>query len=101
MGKRKLQTYGRLPNIRSHLRPFRSPPDDMFFPSNPDLSQDPPNVPPRPKSQKEATMASEPTQEQIDIVTAFTEATREQAVRYLKVSGRAHVVSGRFRESRG
>lgn len=87
-GKRKQpqQVYGRL---GKHARSFLH--DDMFFPSNPDTSQAPPTANTsnqaanKPRSQKEATMASEPSRELIDNVTGFTGMDERTAVRYLKV----------------
>lgn len=84
--KRKAHSLKEL-NENAHPR-LRSLLGAMFFPSNPDLSQKPPVIPARPpRSQKEATMAVEPSQENIDNVTAFCGMDRATAVRYLKVSG--------------
>lgn len=80
-GKRKVQTYGKQAHRR--LRPARAM---SFFPSNYDTSQQPSHPPPRPpRSQKEATMASEPSDDNIANVSAFTGMDRGTAVRYLKV----------------
>ncbi|KAK5121913.1 hypothetical protein LTR85_004485 [Meristemomyces frigidus] len=85
MGKRKLQpqrVYGRFgKQARSFLH---TPADnDMFFPSSPNTDQTP-TVPNKPQSQREATMASEPSQDLIEAVTAVTGMERGTAVRYLK-----------------
>ncbi|KAK4540969.1 hypothetical protein LTR36_008477 [Oleoguttula mirabilis] len=55
----------------------------MFFPSDPNTDQTP-TVPNKPRSQREATMASEPPQDLIDSVTAVTGMDRGVAVQYLK-----------------
>ncbi|KAI7161395.1 hypothetical protein KC349_g2771 [Hortaea werneckii] len=79
-GKRKLQTYS-----KHAARRLRPPPEMSFFPSSYDTSQHPPAQPSRPPaSQKQATMASEPSEENIENVTAMLGMDRSTAIRYLK-----------------
>ena len=82
LGKRK-RVYGKL---GTQARAFTN--NDMFFPSEPDTTQKPPPVAikPKPQSQKEATMASEPPPGHVDDVMAVTGMDRAMALRYLKVS---------------
>jgi len=82
-GKRKRpNTYGRR-NSNKQSQPARS----MFFPPTDqiDMSQQPPPVPPKPKSQKEATMPVQASEENISTVAAFSGCTEETAARYLRV----------------
>ena len=60
----------------------------MFFPNSNDIdiSQQPPPLPLKKfTSQKAATMPPEPDEENILTFMAFTDAPRENAIRYLKV----------------
>lgn len=60
----------------------------MYFPSNPDMEQKPPPIPPRPKNQNEAmgiTVTVEPSEEDVQMLIAFTGANRVDAIRFLKV----------------
>jgi hypothetical protein len=83
--RKRLVTYGR--GKQRINRPFLPSDDAMFSPSNPDLSQRPPAVPPRPppKSQKEAMMPMEPSESDVENVCNFACCDRETAVTWLKV----------------
>ena len=83
LGKRK-RVYGKL---GTQARAVTNN-DDMFFPTNPDTSQKPPPVAikPKPQSQKEAMMASEPSAEDVEAVVMFTDTNKATAIRYLRVS---------------
>lgn len=89
-GKRKRssnpQTYGRRnTNNSKQWQRARS----MFFPSTDqiDMSQQPtaPPVPPKPRSQKEAMMPAQASEDTINTVVAFSGCTPEAAARYLRV----------------
>lgn len=95
-GKRKRsepRTYGRRSNNPHSVGKQAQLAREMFFPSTDkiDMSQqptppkNPPPVPPKPRSQKEATMAVVPSEENIQLVTSFAFCSREIAERYLKV----------------
>lgn len=82
-------TYGK----RQRGKPQHSPTlssdgIEMFFPNSDsvDLEQKPPPQPPRPISQKAATMPAEPSEEDVQTFMAIAEGVgRSDAVRYLKV----------------
>lgn len=84
--KRPQKTYGKRSSHGKQSQRAR----DMFFPPTDqiDMSQQPtqaPPVPPKPKSQKEATMPVQASEENISTVAAFSGCTPETAARYLKV----------------
>ena len=99
--KRKLnKTYGKQGRGRLQRRLIDLSSDsdiEMFFPdsNNIDTSQKPlPAPPPRPTSQKAASMPAEPDEDKISMVIDFTGGmSRVDAIRYLKVcSGREEIV---------
>lgn len=68
----------------------------MFFPDSNtiDTSQQPlPAPPPRPTSQKAASMPAEPEEEKIEMLIAVTGGmSRVDAIRYLKVPSQSEVL---------
>ena len=67
----------------------------MFFPNSKevDLEQNPPPQPPRPASQKAASMPAEPSEENVHMFLEFVPGTsRIDAVRFLKVRGVIYVL---------
>lgn len=76
-----------LNTVNRNVRRFRL--NNMYFPSNPNTEQKPPPVPPRPKNQNEAmgiTLTVEPSEEDVQMLMSFTDATRSDVIRFLKVS---------------
>ena len=92
-GKRKrgLVQYGKRHALNTLLFNNRFVNDNMFFPPTNDIDQSqraPPLPPNKPVSQKAATMASQPSEGDIDMLMAVTSLPRSDAIRYLKVSTR-------------
>jgi hypothetical protein len=88
--KRKHQiTYGKRQRGKPHHSPTLSSDGiEMFFPNRDqiDAEQKPPPQPPRPISQKAASMPAEPEEDKVQTFLAIAQGmSRGEAVRYLKV----------------
>ena len=92
--KANIITYGKRGKAQRHFVDLSSDPNlEMFFPDSNDIdtSQKPlPAPPPKPTSQKAASMPTEPEEDKIATLIEITGGmSRVDAIRYLKVcSGR-------------